>query len=149
MSPAGYEPALVKGRLSVTGLNINPNFSLAQLDAQTQQLKISGAFGLGAIEVRFVGGQVQRGLVDQVEMSPSALQLAFSDATGLDIPLSVVSAWMRGVPHEGYRWRSLESGFEQLGWQILISRAPVLQHPQRIEAVKEEIKVILGIRLWQ
>ena len=115
MSPAGYEPALVKGRLSVTGLNINPNFSLAQLDAQTQQLKISGAFGLGAIEVRFVGGQVQRGLVDQVEMSPSALQLAFSDATGLDIPLSVVSAWMRGVPHEGYRWRSLESGFEQLG----------------------------------
>ena len=149
MSPAGYEPALVKGRLSVTGLNINPNFSLAQLDAQTQQLKISGAFGLGAIEVRFVGGQVQRGLVDQVEMSPSALQLAFSDATGLDIPLSVVSAWMRGVPHEGYRWRSLESGFEQLGWQILISRAPVLQHPQRIEAVKDEIKVILGIRLWQ
>jgi outer membrane biogenesis lipoprotein LolB len=149
MSPAGYEPALVKGRLSVTGLNINPNFSLAQLDAQTQQLKISGAFGLGAIEVRFVGGQVQRGLVDQVEMSPSALQLAFSDATGLDIPLSVVSAWMRGVPHEGYRWRSLESGFEQLGWQILISRAPVLQHPQRIEAVKEEIRVVLGIRLWQ
>ena len=149
MSPAGYEPALVKGRLSVTGLNINPNFSLAQLDAQTQQLKISGAFGLGAIEVRFVGGQVQRGLVDQVEMSPSALQLAFSDATGLDIPLSVVSAWMRGVPHEGYRWRSLESGFEQLGWQILISRAPVLQHPQRIEAVKEEIKVLLGIRVWQ
>ena len=149
MSPAGYEPALVKGRLSVTGLNINPNFSLAQLDAQTQQLKISGAFGLGAIEVRFVGGQVQRGLVDQVEMSPSALQLAFSDATGLDIPLSVVSAWMRGVPHEGYRWRSLESGFEQLGWQILISRAPVLQHPQRIEAVKEELKVLLGIRLWQ
>ena len=149
MSPAGYEPALVKGRLSVTGLNINPNFSLAQLDAQTQQLKISGAFGLGAIEVRFVGGQVQRGLVDQVEMSPSALQLAFSDATGLDIPLSVVSAWMRGVPHEGYRWRSLESGFEQLGWQILIFRAPVLQHPQRIEAVKEEIKVLLGIRLWQ
>ena len=149
MSPAGYEPALVKGRLSVTGLNINPNFSLAQLDAQTQQLKISGAFGLGAIEVRFIGGQVQRGLVDQVEMSPSALQLAFSDATGLDIPLSVVSAWMRGVPHEGYRWRSLESGFEQLGWQILISRAPVLQHPQRIEAVKEEIKVLLGIRLWQ
>ena len=149
MSPAGYEPALVKGRLSVTGLNINPNFSLAQLDAQTQQLKISGAFGLGAIEVRFVGGQVQRGLVDQVEMSPSALQLTFSDATGLDIPLSVVSAWMRGVPHEGYRWRSLESGFEQLGWQILISRAPVLQHPQRIEAVKEEIKVLLGIRLWQ
>ena len=133
----------------MTGLNINPNFSLAQLDAQTQQLKISGAFGLGAIEVRFVGGQVQRGLVDQVEMSPSALQLAFSDATGLDIPLSVVSAWMRGVPHEGYRWRSLESGFEQLGWQILISRAPVLQHPQRIEAVKEEIKVLLGIRLWQ
>jgi len=54
MSPAGYEPALVKGRLSVTGLKINPNFSLAQLDAQTQQLKISGAFGLGAIEVRFV-----------------------------------------------------------------------------------------------
>ena len=149
MSPAGYEPALVKGRLSVTGLNINPNFSLAQLDAQTQQLKISGAFGLGAIEVRFVGGQVQRGLVDQVEMSPSALQLAFSDATGLDIPLSVVSAWMRGVPHEGYRWRSRESGFEQLGWQILISRAPVLQRPQRIEAVKEEIKVLLGIRLWQ
>ena len=149
MSPAGYEPALVKGRLSVTGLNINPNFSLAQLDAQTQQLKISGAFGLGAIEVRFVGGQVQRGLVDQVEMSPSALQLAFSDATGLDIPLSVVSAWMRGVPHEGYRWRSLESGFGQLGWQILISRAPVLQHPQRIEAVKEEIRVVLGIRLWQ
>jgi len=149
MSPAGYEPALVKGRLSVTGLNINPNFSLAQLDAQTQQLKISGAFGLGAIEVRFIGGQVQRGLVDQVEMSPSALQLAFSDATGLDIPLSVVSAWMRGVPHEGYRWRSLESGFEQLGWQILISRAPVLQHPQRIEAVKEEVKVLLGIRLWQ
>ncbi|MDG1924960.1 MAG: lipoprotein insertase outer membrane protein LolB [Pseudomonadales bacterium] len=133
----------------MTGLNSNPNFSLAQLDAQTQQLKISGAFGLGAIEVRFVGGQVQRGLVDQVEMSPSALQLAFSDATGLDIPLSVVSAWMRGVPHEGYRWRSLESGFEQLGWQILISRAPVLQHPQRIEAVKEEIKVLLGIRLWQ
>ncbi|MBT3644231.1 MAG: hypothetical protein HN530_05465 [Gammaproteobacteria bacterium] len=133
----------------MTGLNINPNFSLAQLDAQTQQLKISGAFGLGAIEVRFVGGQVQRGLVDQVEMSPSALQLAFSDATGLDIPLSVVSAWMRGVPHEGYRWRSLESGFEQLGWQILISRAPVLQHPQRIEAVKEEIRVVLGIRLWQ
>ena len=39
MSPAGYEPALVKGRLSVTGLKINPNFSLAQLDAQTQQLK--------------------------------------------------------------------------------------------------------------
>ena len=149
MSPAGYEPALVKGRLSVTGLNINPNFSLAQLDVQTQQLKISGAFGLGAIEVRFVGGQVQRGLVDQVEMSPSALQLAFSDATGLDIPLSVVSAWMRGVPHEGYRWRSLESGFEQLGWQILISRAPVLQHPQRIEAVKEELRVVLGIRLWQ
>ena len=149
MSPAGYEPALVKGRLSVTGLNINPNFSLAQLDAQTQQLKISGAFGLGAIEVRFVGGQVQRGLVDQGEMSPSALQLAVSDATGLDIPLSVVSAWMRGVPHEGYRWRSLESGFEQLGWQILISRAPVLQHPQRIEAVKEEIRVVLGIRLWQ
>ena len=149
MSPAGYEPALVKGRLSVTGLNINPNFSLTQLDAQAQQLKISGAFGLGAIEVRFVGGQVQRGLVDQVEMSPSALQLAFSDATGLDIPLSVVSAWMRGVPHEGYRWRSLESGFEQLGWQILISRAPVLQHPQRIEAVKEEIRVVLGIRLWQ
>ena len=149
MSPAGYEPALVKGRLSVTGLNSNPNFSLAQLDAQTQQLKISGAFGLGAIEVRFVGGQVQRGLVDQVEMSPSALQLAFSDATGLDIPLSVVSAWMRGVPHEGYRWRSLESGFEQLGWQILISRAPVLQHPQRIEAVKEEIRGVLGIRLWQ
>jgi|TARA_Y100000385_G_scaffold257941_1_gene285548 outer membrane biogenesis lipoprotein LolB len=149
MSPAGYEPALVKGRLSVTGLNINPNFSLTQLDAQAQQLKISGAFGLGAIEVRFVGGQVQRGLVDQVEMSPSALQLAFSDATGLDIPLSVVSAWMRGVPHEGHPWRSLESGFEQLGWQILISRAPVLEHPQRIEAVKDEIKVILGIRLWQ
>ena len=149
MSPAGYEPALVKGRLSVTGLKINPNFSLAQLDAQTQQLKISGAFGLGAIEVRFAGGQVQRGLVDQVEMSPTALQSAFGDATGLDIPLSVIPAWIRGLPDERHRWRSLESGFEQLGWQILISRAPVLQHPQRIEAVKEEIRVVLGIRLWQ
>jgi len=48
-----------------------------------------------------------------------------------------------------HRWRSLESGFEQLGWQIVISRAPVLGHPQRIEAIKEETKVILGIRLWQ
>ncbi|MBT5010238.1 MAG: hypothetical protein HOM49_09480, partial [Gammaproteobacteria bacterium] len=89
----------------MTGLKINPNFSLAQLDAQTQQLKISGAFGLGAIEVRFVGGQVQRGLVDQVEMSPTVLQSAFGDATGLDIPLSVIPAWIRGLPDERHRWR--------------------------------------------
>lgn len=68
INPDEYEPALVEGRFSVTGLKINPTFSLAQLDAQTQRLKISGAFGLIAIEVRFVGGSVQQGLVDQVEI---------------------------------------------------------------------------------
>lgn len=149
MMPAGDEPVLVKGRLSVTGLNINPNFSLAQLDARTQELKISAAFGLGAIEVVFVGGRVQRGLIDQVEMNRAALQSALLDATGLDIPLSVIPAWIRGLPHERYKWRSLESGFEQLGWQIVISQAPVAGHPQRIEAVKGETKVILGIKVWQ
>jgi outer membrane biogenesis lipoprotein LolB len=149
VSPAEYEPALVKGRLSVTGLKINPNFSLAQLDAQTQQLKITGAFGLSAIEVLFVEGRVQRGLVDQVEMDRAALQSAFSVATGLDIPLSVVPVWIRGLPHERYRWRSLESGFEQLGWQVVISRASVSGHPQRIEVFKDETKVVLGIRVWQ
>ena len=134
MSPAGLEPVLVKGRLSVTGLSINPNFSLEQVDAAQQRLNISGAFGLGAIEVLYFKGTVQRGLVD---------------ATGLDVPLSVVPAWMLGQPHSRYRSQRTATGFEQLGWRIAVSQDDALGRPRRIEAVKGETKVILGIKLWQ
>lgn len=149
MSPAGLEPALVKGRLSVTGLKINPTFSLEQVDAEQQRLNISGAFGLGAIEVLFLKGTVQRGLVDQVEMDRKALQAAFFDATGVDVPLSVVPAWMLGQPHSQYRSLRTATGFEQLGWRVAVSRDDALGYPRRIEAVKGETKVVLGIRLWQ
>jgi outer membrane biogenesis lipoprotein LolB len=149
MSPAGLEPVLVKGRLSVTGLSINPNFSLEQVDAAQQRLNISGAFGLGAIEVLYFKGTVQRGLVDQIEMNRKALQAAFFDATGLDVPLSVVPAWMLGQPHSRYRSQRTATGFEQLGWRIAVSQDDALGRPRRIEAVKGETKVILGIKLWQ
>lgn len=149
MDQADFEPGLVKGRLSVTGLKINPAFSLERFDADQQRLRISGAFGLGAIEVLFASGKVMSGLVNQVKMDRKALQIAFFDATGLEVPLSVVPAWMLGQPHSRYRSRPIEFGFEQLGWRVVVFRETVSGHPKRIEAVKGETKVILGVRSWQ
>ena len=46
-------PELVTGRLSVSGITVNPSFQFKQLAGGGQQLSLSAAFGIGRFTMFF------------------------------------------------------------------------------------------------
>jgi outer membrane lipoprotein LolB len=50
------------------------------------------------------------------------LEALSKDALGESLPLRALPAWLRGQPWPGARSLATETGFEQFGWQINLTR---------------------------
>jgi hypothetical protein len=55
--------------------------------------------------------------------------------------------WVRGIPAPGQRFKTIDDGFQQLGWDVLIRRQGVLG-PQKIQLQRAEMKLLLVVKAW-
>ena len=93
-----------------------------------------------------------------VRTAASPERLMF-DALGLNLPVSAMTHWIRGVPGDvrtGSRFdvnraRKLDvesSGFAQSGWKITVLRRDEASNPSRIRITKPDAKLLIVVKNW-
>ncbi|MFT4712767.1 MAG: outer membrane lipoprotein LolB [Candidatus Azotimanducaceae bacterium] len=93
-----------------------------------------------------------------VRTAASPERLMF-DALGLNLPVSAMTHWIRGVPGDeraGSRFdvnraRKLDvesSGFTQSGWKIAVLRRDEASNPSRIRITKPDAKLLVVVKNW-
>lgn len=120
-------------------------------------VRVLGPLGQGAIRITADGAGVKlelaRGEV-YTASDPDALLLA---ATGLRIPLSGLTYWVRGLPQPGslghVRWDSdgRLASLEQSGWQVeflAYTRTSDLDLPAKVALQHPQVSVRLVVQQW-
>ena len=148
-APVVPMPELVTGRLSVTGITVNPSFQFKQLAGDSQQLSLSGAFGIGRFTLFFSNDGTFFGEKDGVALDAGELQQSLTELTGLQLPLSVLPYWLTARPYDGAPFNELADGFIQLGWRLQVIRPAIEAPPTRIVVTKDALTIVLGIRSWR
>jgi outer membrane lipoprotein LolB len=121
-------PDVLSGRLAVT----------VEASATTPARSVSGAFELrgdddsGELTLTSPLGNVvarARWTLDDATLATNDGERRFGDldalardALGEALPLRALPAWLRGRPWRGADSRRTAGGFEQLGWQIALTR---------------------------
>lgn len=117
-------PADIAGRLSVRveaagdapSRSFSADFDLRG-DAQRGVLRLSGPLGATLAEVRWQPGTAT--LVDtQGSRHFATLDALAQDLLGESLPMAALIDWLRGRPWAGAPSRTLDGGFEQLGWRV-------------------------------
>ena len=77
------------------------------------------------------------------------------ETLGLDMPVSAMTDWLRGVPRntdtsgkvEGSTKRALE-GFNELGWQVKVQRRDKLMNPSRVRISRSGANFLVIVKGW-
>ena len=77
------------------------------------------------------------------------------ETLGLDMPVSAMTDWLRGVPRntdtsgkvEGSTKRAVE-GFNELGWQVKVQRRDKLMNPSRVRISRSGVNFLVIVKGW-
>jgi len=90
-------------------------------DAERGELRLTSPLGTLVATAHWAPGEARLVGADGEKRYPDLDALA-RDALGEALPLRALPSWLRGKPWPGADSRATESGFEQLGWQIGLTR---------------------------
>jgi outer membrane lipoprotein LolB len=116
------------GRLSVKvdAAGTQPARSLSSAfelrgDADRGELRLTSPLGTLVARARWAPGEAVLESSDGERRFADLDQLA-RESLGEALPLRALPSWLRGRPWPGADSRSVEAGFEQLGWRIGLAR---------------------------
>lgn len=147
----------VKGRMAVIQNNESWPASVHwQQQSDRYNLDLIGPLGQGHISIQGQAGQVTL-ITDQEQLSAADADSLLSQATGLNIPISGLNYWIRGIPDPGSEARIVRDSagkitqIEQNDWQIRYPNRIQVQGfdlPKRIQAEQEQqniqVKIVIG-----
>lgn len=90
-------------------------------DAEAGELRLSTPLGPQVAAARWAAGEVRLETGDG-ERRYASLEALAADALGEPVPLQALPHWLRGRPWPGTPAPASDAGFEQLGWQLDLSR---------------------------
>jgi len=131
-----------------------------QQNGEDYSVRLTGAFGLGAVTVERRGEQVLLLRGDRVIEQASSSEQLFYRHTGLLLPVSLLRYWITGVPdaavkqaHKpGEQAATVLASFERSGWRVSFPKTMVQQGitlPRKIIAKGREAAVTVAIARWQ
>jgi outer membrane lipoprotein LolB len=86
-------------------------------DAERGALRLTGPLGATLAELRWQPASAE--LVDaQGSRTYPTLDALAQELLGESLPMAALIAWLRGRPWTGASSRTLDDGFEQLGWRV-------------------------------
>lgn len=131
---------------------------LWQQDADSYDIRLAGPAGLKATHIYGKPGDANFEQGDHLASADSVEALS-EQLVGWPLPAAELTWWLRGIPASSERIQSIGYTTEgwlaylvQDGWTIHFSnheRAGGLVLPGRIEAVRDDVKIILVIKEWQ
>lgn len=119
---------LVSGRLAVKveagvdspARSVSSGFELRG-DGERGELTLTSPLGSVVARARWAPGEAMLA-TNEGERRFEDLEALARDALGEALPLRALPAWLRGRPWPGAASRSTDHGFEQLGWQVALTR---------------------------
>lgn len=139
----------LEGKLGIVSAGRSGNLSISWTqDADQYEISLYGPLGM---TVGHISGSAQGAAMDlgdgqrQQANSPDALVQA---ALGYALPVAPMGFWVRGMPAPGTRFQTIEGGFSQQGWDILIRRQGLLG-PEKILLQRPEMKLLLVVKTWR
>lgn len=116
------------GRISVrvdaSPARVAQNFSAAfelRVDGDTGELRLVSALGTSLAHARWAPGRVRLETSDG-ESSFDSLDALSRQTLGEALPLAALPDWLAGRPWPGAAHTPAAAGFEQLGWQVQLTR---------------------------
>ena len=100
--------------------NISAAFELRG-DGDVGELRLVSALGTSLAHARWSPGQVRLETADG-ERSFDTLDELSRQALGEALPLAALPSWLAGQPWPGAAQTATSDGFEQLGWQVQLTR---------------------------
>ena len=141
------ESWLMKGKLGVVAEGQSGSFTI-EWSQQEDQFAISLFGALGMTAARIIGDSEGVSLQAPGEplVTARSADALLLDNLGLDIPVTPLRFWVRGVPAPGPH-RTGPDSIHQLGWTI-----EYLQHqeglPVRMRLTRPEVRLVLVVRQW-
>ena len=148
--PLPGEPAWTTGRLSLK-VDASPGAAAQSLSAgfelrgsgQDGELRLNTPLGTRLVSARWLPGSALLTTSDG-QRSFDSLEALSRGALGESLPLAALPDWLSGRPWAEAPHQATESGFEQLGWQVVLTRLAQGQ----IEARRSDPPaVLLRVRL--
>ncbi|NND38163.1 MAG: outer membrane lipoprotein LolB [Pseudomonadales bacterium] len=141
---------------STTGASINRvlRYRLQQR-GEDFTLRLSGAFGLGAVLVEQQGDRVTMRRGDELLGDAESSEALLEQLTGLALPVSLLRYWLSGRPgptDQAAVFSRSASGFEQAGWTVAYLSLGLfdgLTLPRKLRAQGEQGKLTIVVSEWQ
>ena len=131
-------------------------------DGTNYQISLFGIFGLGKVDIIGTETQVIVNAKDQSVTTTSPEEAVYA-LTGLDLPVSGLTTWIKGIPisgqpleHYTHDDRGEAQTFHQLGWKLDYTQTFTLHNlilPKKITATRisphTETRLKLVIKKWE
>lgn len=137
----------MKGKLGVVAQGQSGSFTIEWSQHQDAfEISLFGPLGMTAARVTGDGEGVSLEAPGEPLVTARSADALLADNLGLDIPVTPLRFWVRGVPAPGPHRKGRDS-IAQFGWTI-----EYLQHqdglPVRIRLSRPEVRLVLVVRQW-
>jgi len=145
-----------QGKLAYDVNGQRGNFSFRWIQSNhAYEILLSGPLGVSVATI--TGNEVSASITTsegQMRRAPKPEQL-LQETLGLDMPVSAMIDWLRGVPREmgvsgeveGPTKTSAE-GFKQLGWQVEVQRRDKSMNPSRVRISMPGANLLVIVKGW-
>lgn len=142
----------MRGRLLIKSDEVLAANLQWQHNKQKDVLKLSGALGLGAMQIEMDAHEIILHDAQGRQYASQDIDAFIARQIGFVVPITALRHWVLGAHLEGVSVVRLENGFQQLGWRITFkaymdTSAGIL--PQHIKITKNNIKLKLIIDRWE
>ena len=142
----------MQGRLLIKSDDVLTANLQWQHNKQKDVLKLSGALGLGAMQIELDENEIILHDAQGGRQASQDIDAFIARQIGFVVPITALRRWVLGAYLEGVPVVRLENGFEQLGWRItykeyMDTTAGILPH--HIKITKNNIKLKLIVDRWE
>ena len=123
-APTPWATGRMSVRVDASPARVAQNFSAAfelRGDGDSGELRLVSALGTSLAHARWARGRVRLETADG-ERSFDSLDELSRQTLGEALPLAALPDWLAGRPWPGAAHTATADGFEQLGWQVQLSR---------------------------
>ena len=135
------------GRLGISARRQHGSFTVDwQQDKDKYRIDLLGPLGVGVARVSGDADKVTLQLPRRAPLVADSPEQLLSEALGLDIPVTPLRYWVRGVPAPG-PFQHTADGFRQQGWTVdYLAYEQGL--PVKIRLTRPEVKMLMVVRRW-
>jgi outer membrane lipoprotein LolB len=140
------------GRLAMSAKKASWSANMAwQHQADSEQIKLSGPLGQGAVFVRLTKDQV---VIDRggknVQTSTNPGQF-IEQQLGMAVPIHSLRYWVVGLPEPGVAFFETEAGFKQGHWLVAYKEMQAIgkqDMPRKITVMNDQVRLKVMIDQW-